>query len=204
MLLSLVIATGTAVTVLGFSPDDSKVALIEHGIGSGSGNAHAVLHILDVRKGTEVGQPVEVNGDNDDEDAAVARARAAAKGDWKATEVAHEDGGRMNDAQGAPVGNLELKTKSAGPREREKCEEPFQPLLVKLTVLWMDDDKPARIADEKKPPAARPCASECAVEKIYAHGKAALVVVKCTVQGFEGPAPKYSYYTAQLAYGLAE
>ena len=201
MLLSLLAA---AVTVLGFSSDGAKVALVEHGLSEGSGHAYAVLHVLDVRKSAEAGKPVEVNAEDDDEDAAVKKASANAGDFVKAVEVAREESGRMNDAQGAPIGTLELKTKSAGPKERAKCEEPFQPLLVKLTVMWLDDDKPARIADEKKPPSSRPCASECAVDKIFAHGKAALVIVKCTGQGFEGPAAKYSYYTAQLAYPLSE
>jgi hypothetical protein len=39
---------------------------------------------------------------------------------------------------------------------------------------------------------------------VYAHGKAALAVVKCTVQGFEGPEDNYSTYTSLLAYGLAD
>ena len=202
MLLSLFAA---AITVVGFSPDDSKVALIEHGVAEGSGNAYATLHVLDVRKGTEVGKPFEVKADNDDENAAMAKARAKA-GDFSAgaAEIAHEEGGRMDKPDGAPIGTLELKTKSAGAKERAKCEEPFEPLLVKLTILWLDDDKPARVADEKKPPASRPCASECAIDRIYGHGTAALVIVKCTVQGFEGPGAKYSYYTAQLPYPLAE
>jgi hypothetical protein len=202
-----------AIQVIGFSPDDKYVAYMEHGVGAGSGNAFATLHILDVRKGAPAQAPVEIRLDGGDEDAAVSQARAAAErarealhvAEWAPPrEIAHDDHGAMSDAQGAPIGTLELKSRSAGPRERARCEEPFQPLLLKLTVLWMDDDHPSRMTDEKKLPAGRPCASECALDKVYAHGKAALVLVKCTVQGFEGPEAKISAYTAQLTYGLAE
>lgn len=209
MLLALL----AALQVLGFSPDDKYVAYLEHGVGEGSGNAWATLHVLDVRRSADAQPPLEFKLDSGDEDAAVAKARAAADGvrqklqiaEWApAKEVAHDDKGAMAEESGAPIGTLELKSKSAGPKDRAKCEEPFQPLLLKLAVIWMDDDKPSRIADEKRPPAGRPCASECALDRIFAHGKAALVAVKCTVQGFEGPEPKYSYYTSLLSYGLAE
>jgi hypothetical protein len=85
-----------------------------------------------------------------------------------------------------------------------KCDEPFRPLLLKLTVLWLDDDRPAKVAEEKKTPKERPCATECALGDIYAHGKAVLAFAKCTVQGYEGPTTKYTPYTAKLTYGLDE
>lgn len=209
-MLSILLA---AFTVIGFSPDDQYVAYVEHGVGSGSGNAFATLHIFDVRKSAPAQPPVEIRLDSDDERTAVSQARAAAErareklhlAAWKpAKEISLDDHGAMTDHQGAPIGALELKSRSAGPRERAKCEEPFQPLLLKLSVLFVDDDHPARVADEKKPPPDRPCASECALEKVFAHAKAALVLVRCSVQGFEGPAMKYSSYTSLLPYGLDE
>ncbi|HUJ26736.1 MAG TPA: DUF2259 domain-containing protein [Myxococcales bacterium] len=209
----MLVALLAGLQILGFSPDDRYVAYVEHGVGEGSGNAWATLHVLDVKKGAPARPPVEIRLDTGDEEAAVAKAREAgeaARGKlqidaWASPkEVAHDERGAMTEESGAPIGTIELKTKSAGPKERAKCEEPFQPLLLSLKVIWMDDDRPSRIADEKKPPASRPCASGCALDKVWAHGKAALVSVKCTVQGFEGPVPKYSYYTSLLPYGLAE
>jgi hypothetical protein len=200
-----------AIEVIGFSPDDRYVAWVEHGLGSGSGNAFATLHLIDVRRSAPAQPPVEIRLDSDDEAAAVAQARAAAEsareklhlGTWKpAREVPHDKGGAMTDHEGAPIGALELKSRSAGPRERARCEEPFAPLLLKLTLFFADDDRPARLAEEKKPPVERPCASGCALDKIYAHGKAALVLVKCSVPGYEGPATKYTAYTGVLPYDL--
>jgi len=199
--------------VIGFSPDDKYVAYLEHGIGAGSGNAFATLHIIDVARSAPAQPPVEIRLDSDDEAAAVSQARAAAESARKklhvtawtpAREIAHDEHGAMTDREGAPIGSLELKSRSAGPRERARCEEPFAPLLLKLSVLFVDDDHPAKVADEKKPPADRPCAGDCALDKVFAHGKAALVLVKCRVLGFEGPATKYSSYTAMLPYGLDE
>lgn len=202
-----------ALEVIGFSPDDKYVAYLEHGIGAGSGNAYANVYILDVRKSAPAQGPVEIRLESDDESAAVSQARAAAErareklhvAAWNpAREIPLDEHGAMAERDGAPIGTLEIKSRSAGPSQRAKCEEPFVPLLLKLTVFFVDDDHPARLAEEKKPPSDRPCASGCALDKVFAHGKAALVLVKCSVQGFEGPATKYSLYTGLLPYGLDE
>ncbi len=215
MLIAFLLAASSAapVEVVGFSPDDKYVAFIEHGVGEGSGFPWAKLRVLEVARSADAVPPVEVTlnsgGPNDTENAAVQKARASAEvvrgklgiASWAAPRViAHDEKGEMNERSGAPIGNLEIKERSG----RGKCEEPFRPLVLKLTVIWLDDDHPSKVADEKRPPKDRPCATGCGVGDIYAHGKAALFFARCTVQGFEGPATKYSPYAAVLTYGLDE
>ena len=53
-------------------------------------------------------------------------------------------------------------------------------------------------------PKDRACASSCALAGVFAHGKAALAIARCKVQGFEGGAAKYSAYAGKLPYALAE
>ena len=215
MLIALLLAASAAapLEVVGFSPDDKYVAFVEHGVGEGSGFPWARLRVLDIARSADALPPVEVTLDSgkpaDTEDAAVRKARASADAaraklgvaSWAAPRaIAHEANGEMSDHGGAPIGTLELKQRTG----KGKCEEPFRPLLLKLTVIWLDDDHPSKVADEKKPPKDRQCATECGVGDIYAHGKAALFFARCNVQGFEGPATKYSPYTAMLTYGLDE
>lgn len=214
MLIALLVAAAAApVEVVGFSADDKYVAWIEHGTSEGSGFPWARLHVTDVARSADAVPAVQVTLDSgkegDTEEAAVQRARSSAQSmrgmlgvsSWVSPRVIQHDAkGEMSDRTGAPIGTVELKQREG----KGKCEEPFRALLLKLTVLWLDDDRPSKIADEKKPPRERPCATGCALGDIYAHGKAALVFAKCGVQGFEGPATKYTAYTAKLTYGLDE
>ncbi|HZX94979.1 MAG TPA: DUF2259 domain-containing protein [Myxococcales bacterium] len=215
MLLALLLAAAAAgpVEVVGFSPDDKYVAFIEHGVAEGSGYPWARLRVMDVGRSADAAAPVSITldsgKDTDTEEGAVRKARDAAEAarvklgiaSWAAPRIIQtDDKGELSDHTGAPIGTLEIKERAG----KGKCEEPFRPLLLSLVIHWLDDDKPARVAEEKKPPKDRSCAGECALGGVFAHGKVALVLAKCTVQGFEGPSTHYSPYTARLPYGLDE
>src|SRR2546428_697234 len=79
-------------------------------------------------------------------------------------------------------------------RAKSECGEPFRPFLPRLVVLFLDDAPPARLAEDKKLPTDRPCASTCELAGVFAHGKSALAFTRCGVQGFEGPGTKYTAY----------
>jgi hypothetical protein len=74
--------------------------------------------------------------------------------------------------------------------------------MLRLALFFLGDDKPARLAEEKKPPKDRACATSCTLAGAFAHGKAALMFARCGVQGSEGPATKLSAYAGTLPYGL--
>jgi hypothetical protein len=218
MLIALLIAAAAVlpIEVVGFSPDDRYVAWIEHGVGEGSGHPWARLHVTDVSGNSEAVAPVEIvldsGNDTDTEEGAVRMARAGAHAAfsklrvsfWVAPRVIqHDEKGALTDHRGAPIGTLQIE-KRVSKKEKARCDEPFRPLLLRLVMLFLDDDRPARLAEDSMLPQDRRCASSCELAALFAHGKAALAFTKCGVQGFEGPAAKYTAYAGRLPYGLDE
>lgn len=214
MLLALLLAVGPSpVEFIGFSAGDKYAAWIDHGTADGSGFPWASLHVQDVAKNAPalsvVTITLEAGAEGDSEEAAVAKVRASLQevqeklgvAEWlPAREIAHDEKGELTDHEGAPIGTLELKSRKAA----KGCGSPFKPLLLKAVISFLDDDKPATLADEKKPPRERPCSTGCALDRVFAHGKAALLFIKCGVPGFEGPASKLSTLSGVLPYGLDE
>jgi len=214
MLIALLLAANALpVEVVGFSPDDRYVAFIEHGVAEGSGFPWARLRVIDVARNADATAPVEVQLDSgketDTEDAAVKRARAAAESargklrvaSWvPARTVQAEENGELTKPSGAPIGTVQIEERVA--KGKSSCEEPFRPLMLRLALYFLGDDKPARLAEEKKPPKDRACATSCTLAGVFAHGKAALMLARCGVQGSEGPATKFSAYAGTLPYAL--
>jgi hypothetical protein len=191
MLLALL----AAVQVLGFSAGDKSAAYLETGESEGSGELFAKLHVVDVAKGTD--KVTSFDGPDSE-----AKALKAAGTGWvKAKTVEHDERGELSDHTGAPIGTLVLTTRKSG---KSSCDEPFGPLLIKLVMNFMDDDKPLVLAAEKSAPKSRQCASSCSLDKVFAHGKAALVLVKCVVPGFEGKGESLTPFAKSLTYGLDE
>jgi len=218
MLLALLLAANALpIEVVGFSPDDRYVAWIEHGVSEGSGYPWARLHVTDVSRSAEAAPAVEIKldsgKDTDTEDAAVRKARSAADpararlrvASWlPARTIRHDAGGELRERSGAPIGTLRIEERAASGKGVPACDEPFRPLLLRLDMVFLDDDKPARLAQDKSVPKDRPCSSGCELAGVFAHGKAAVAFVKCDVQGFEGAGAKYSAYAGKLPYGLDE
>ena len=188
MLLALL----AAIQILGFSPDDKSAAYLETGENEGSGEAFANLHVIDVAKNTD-----KVTSFDSE-----AKALKAAGTAWvKPRTIEHDEHGELSDRTGAPIGTLSLTTRKGG---KSTCDEPFGPLLIKLVMHFMDDDKPATVAAEKSAPKSRQCVSSCSLGKVYAHGKAALVLVTCVTPGFEGKGESVTPFAKSLPYGLDE
>jgi len=218
MLIALLLALGSLpIEVVGFSPDDRYVAWIEHGVSEGSGYPWASLHVTEVSRSAEAVPPVKIRldsaQDTDTEVAAVRKARAAADAargklriaSWVAPRIIqHDEKGELSDHRGAPIGTVQIEERVASGKDKSKCDEPFRPLLLRLVILFLDDDHPARLAEDKKLPTDRLCASTCELAGVFAHGKSALAFTKCGVQGFEGPGSKYTAYAGTLPYGLDE
>src|SRR5262249_35590936 len=174
MLIALLLAANALpIEVVGFSPDDKYVAWIEHGVAEGSGFPWARLHLTEVARSADASAPVEIKldsgKDTDTEDAAVKQARAAAEGErarlrvasWAAPRVIqHDEKGELSDHTGAPIGTLQIEERVA--KGKSTCEEPFRPVLLRLAMFFLGDDRPARLAEDKKPPKDRPCATSCA------------------------------------------
>jgi len=217
MLIALLVAANALpIEVVGFSPDDRYVAWIEHGVGEGSGYPWARLRVTEVSRSADAVPPVEVKLDSgketDSEEVAVRKARAAADSalgrlrvsSWVPPRVIQQEKGELRDHRGAPIGTLQIEERATRGDPKSKCEAPFRPILLRLDLFFLDDDKPARLAEDKRLPKDRPCASACEVAGVYAHGKAALAFTRCGVQGFEGPSAKYTAYAGTLPYGLDE
>jgi predicted secreted protein len=192
----MLLALMAAVQILGFSPGDKQVAYLETGANEGSGEAYAKLHVIDIAK--NAGKVTSFAG----QDAAAQALKAASSTAWaKPRTIEHDDRGELSDRTGAPIGTLELTTRKAA---KSSCDEPFDALLLKVVIHFMDDDKPTAVGSEKSLPKMRPCASSCALDKVYAHGKAALVLVKCVTPGFEGKGETITAFAKSLPYGLDE
>ena len=213
MLLALLLAAAVPIEVIGFSPDDKFVAFVEHGVAEGSGYPWARMRVLDVKRNADavpsVAFTLDSGKETDTQAAAVAKARGAAEtarvklgiASWApARAIEHDDKGELRDHTGAPIGTLELQRRAA----KGSCDEPYRPVLLRLVIHWLDDDHPARLAEDKKLPRDRPCAGACELAGVFAHGKAALAIARCAVQGFEGPGASYSAYAGTLPYGLDE
>ena len=209
-------ARASALEVVGFSPDGAYLAIIEHGVGEGSGLPWARLSILEVAKNAQVSR-TEVNLDSGGEDDAVAQVKQRAEAAREKLQIAkwvpaklirHDQTGQMRDHEDAPIGTLEIKARKATskqlPSGTAACDAPFSPLLLKATVFFVDDEKPAVLASERKVPHERACSTGCALDQIYAHARSALVVIKCAVPGFEGPASKPWPITGKLPHALDE
>ena len=181
-----------AVQILGFTPDDKSVAYVETGENEGSGETFANLHVIDVAKNLDKVAAFDSE----------AKALKAAGTGWvKPRTIEHDERGELSDRAGAPIGTLSLTTRKGG---KTSCDEPFGPLLIKLVMHFMDDDKPATIASEKSAPKSRQCVSSCSLGKVYAHGKSVLVLVSCVTPGFEGKGASMTPFAKSLPYGLDE
>ena len=206
-------ARADSLDVAGFSPDGAYVAIVEHGIGEGSGQPWARLGIVEVAKSAQVAH-AEVNLDAGTEEDAVAQVKKKAEpaqaklhiDKWlPAKLIRHDEKGQMSDHEDAPIGTLEIKSRKATAKERARaCDQPFSPLLLKVTVFFLDDEKPATLFAERKVPQGRACSTGCALDQIYAFKKSAVVTVKCGAPGFEGPASKLWPVAGKLPYGLDE
>jgi len=62
-----------------------------------------------------------------------------------------------------------------------------------LVVLFLDDDHPARLAEDRKLPPTVLC-STCELAASSPTASRALAFTRCGVQGFEGPGTKYTAY----------
>jgi hypothetical protein len=191
----MMLALLAAVQVLGFSAGDKSVAYVETGENEGSGELYAKLHVVDVAKNTD--KVTSFDGADSE-----AKASKAAGAGWsKPKVIEHDERGELSDHTGAPIGTLVLTTRKGG---KSTCDEPFGPLLLKLVMNFMDDDKPRTLGAEKSAPRGRQCTSSCSLDKVYAHGKAALVLVKCVTPGFEGKGESLTPFARSLTYGLDE
>lgn len=212
MLIALLLAA-LPVEVVGFSPDDRYVAWIDHGIGEGSGFPWARLHVIEVSRNADAVPPVEVRLDSgkesDTEEAAVKQARSAAESaraklqiaSWvPARAVQHDQDGELSKRSGEPIGTLKIEERAA--KGKSSCDEPLRPLLLRLAMFFLGDDRPSRLAEDTALPKDRPCASSCTLAGVFAHRKAAVAFTECKVRGFEGPGTKYSAYAGNLPYAL--
>jgi hypothetical protein len=216
MLIALLLAAANGpVEVVGFSPDGHYAAFIEHGVGEGSGIPWARLRIASVSRGADAAPPVEIRLDSgkesDTEEEAVRRARSAAStalgklriSGWLPPHaIRHEGKGELKERGGAPLGTLQIQAREGG--GAAKCDEPFRPLLLRLVIFFLDDDRPTPFAQDKAVPKDRPCSGDCELSALFARGKAALAVVKCTGPGFEGPRERYTAYAGPLPFALDE
>jgi predicted secreted protein len=187
------------VELFGWTPDGSKVVAIEHGMYDGKGSFWARATFFDTLKGAVMGKPLEVELESDaSEDAAVAQMKKLAEAERVRLKlpalvagkvIKTSQKGELTGADGSPTGNLEIKSAPAGKKLQVRaCGEPFNPELVSVKLFLMGGDKPITVLNEKKVPATRACSGGCTASSTYGQGKGALFVLKCQVQGFEGPA----------------
>jgi len=186
-----------SVELFGWSADGTKVVAIEHGIYDGKGTAWAKASFIDTTKGQVLGKPLqlELEGDGTRADAVIEmKKRAEAERvrlKWPALVpgkvIKTDDKGALTSADGSPVGNLELKSRAAGKKERvRECPEGFSAEILTAKLYLMGGDGPITVLAEKKTPATRACSMGCVPSSTYGQGKGALFVLKCSVQGFEG------------------
>ena len=208
--------TRAEVEALGFSTDGKHAVLLEHGVADGSGFPWARVTIFEAAKNAVVGKPIEVSLETDG--ATEAQAVEQAKKAFEASrvrlsiaalrpgkEIRHDEKGELHDREGAPIGTLKITSRKAKAREMAKqCYQPFSPLLLTLTLYWMDDDNPAKLLSEKKVPKDRACLTGCDLGKVFADGTTAIFVLQCGAQGFEGTNSRSVPVAAHLRYGLDE
>ncbi len=201
--LVLLFLTGASpsdgVEVLGWSPDGSRVVMLEHGIYDGKGTPWARVTFFDTAKRAVVGKPLEVELEGDASEAdAVAEATKRAEAQRvrlklpklvPGKRIKTDEKGELTGADGGPIGNLEIKVTRANKKQRAReCAEPFQAELLSVKLFLMGGDEPLSVLTEKKTPAARACSSGCTAGATFSQGKGALFVLRCSVQGFEGAA----------------
>ena len=216
LVCALSLPAGAAVEALGFSPDGKQVVMLEHGVAEGSGFPWAKVTVLETARGTVVGRPFEV--ERQDADATEADAVKQAKEAFEAArekmkiaplrpgrEIAHDAKGVLHDRQATPIGTVKIEARKAAGKEASRaCEPPFSPLLLTVTLHWVDDDSPARLLADKKVPKERACLTGCELGRVFADGRTALVLLQCSAPGFEGPETRNVPIAARLAYGLDE
>lgn len=202
--------------VLGWSADGAYVALLEHGVGQGSGFPWARVTILDVAKHRPVSAPtkVDLEAAGASEADAVVQAKKKAESErarlkisaWvPGKKIAHDEKGELRERGGGPIGTLELTAAKATKKQQvRECDEPFSAQRLKLVIHWLDDDAPFTVVDEKTVPKERACTTECAFGPVFAQAKSAVFVLECGIQGFEGKATLSYPVAAKLPYGLDE
>lgn len=208
--------TRAEVEALGFSADGKYAVLLEHGVADGSGFPWARVTTFEAAKNAVVGKPIEVvlQAGGATEAQAVEQAKRAfeaarVKLNMAALrpgkEIRHDEKGELHDREGAPIGTLKITARRATAKEGAKtCYQPFSPLLLSLTLYWMDDDKPAKLLAERRVPKDRACLTGCDLGKTFADGTTAIFVLQCGAQGFEGTNSRAVPVAAHLLYGLDE
>ena len=200
---------------VGFSKDDAYVAFVEHGTSQGKGAPWARLTILDVARSAKVGKPVEVeldpSGDKSTEEAAVMQAKESAQAELSRLGITEAARASKVDAQnefggeGWEVGIVQVETRPAPQAPKKgrgaRCAEPFKPLLLRVSMS-QPDAEPVTLLNEKTLSKEHPCVGECAPQAVFAHGKAALVIARCTAPGFEGTGEKIIAIAARLPWSL--
>lgn len=188
------------VDLFGWTPDGSKVGVIQHGVYDGRGIAWATVTFFDTKKNAPLAPPVVLDISDPDftEQDAVVQARTKAAVEAKRLKlpalvpglaIKTDEKGALSAKDGSPVGNLELKAKKAGKKAMEQardCNEPFLPELLTVKLYLMGGDGPIPVLAERKVPAARGCSTECAPLKTFGQGTGGLFVLRCRVQAFEG------------------
>lgn len=187
------------VELVGWTPDGSKVVAIEHGVSDGKGTPWARATFFDTAKGAALGKPLQVELEGDaTEGAAVAEMRKRAEAERvrlklptlvRGKTINTDAKGELTGADGSPTGSLEIKTRKAGKKRKgRECGGPFGAELLTVKLFLLGGDAPISVLNEKKVPAARACSGGCTAGATYGQGQGALFVLKCQVQGFEGPA----------------
>jgi hypothetical protein len=97
-------------------------------------------------------------------------------------------------------GVVQIATRPAR-KKKSRCAEPFKPLLLTISISQTDAE-PLTLLSEKKAPKDRPCTGQCAPRRLYAHGKAVLVMGTCSAPGFEGAGEKLIAVAARLPVSL--
>lgn len=186
------------VELFGWSPDGTKVAWIENGISDGKGTPWAKVTFFDTSKGAPLGKPLELELEDTERtrEDVVAEAMKRAEAERvrlklpafvPGKRIATDAKGELTSKDGSPIGNLEVKLRKAGKKERvRECPEGFAAELISAKLFLMGGDAPLKVADEKKTPAARACSMGCTPTSTYGQGKGALFILKCSVQTFEG------------------
>jgi hypothetical protein len=212
--LSAISASADTFEVLGWSPDGAYVATLDHGVGEGSGFPWAKLRLYDTAKRKLAAEPTTVTLETPGatEAEAVRAAKKKAEGEktrlrireWvPGKQIAHDDKGELSEQSGAPIGTLKLTaTKASKKQQARTCEDPFIAQRLKLVMYFLDDDKPFTVLDEKATPKDRACVGSCKLGPVFAQATAALFVVECQVQGFEGAATLSYPVAVKLPYGL--
>ena len=201
-------ARADQVEVLGFSPTGDSVAVLEHGVGAGSGVPWARLTDYLARTGKPARPQISVGSGGADhgapafssEDAAVAEAKRLGelqRGELQTGQLVpgvelKRDGNELRAPDGRPLGALDLTARSSRTRRsavqaREtQCPAPYMPQRLRLVLRPAGGGKSTLLLNEKRTPGARPCSNRCAAGRAFALKTTAVVLISCGVPGFEG------------------